>query len=131
MQVRSLSWVQPSAIPRTATFQAPSMGFSRQGYWSGLPLPSPVRKHEMIVSILITGKGYLGKYMTACILWLTDHPIISCPVSQSSFLPTQPKMLFSLPSDSLHFKYPHVVSFTNYYPHLLMFLSSVFVCMCV
>ena len=30
--------------PRTAAFQAPpSMGFSRQEYWSGVPLPSPHR----------------------------------------------------------------------------------------
>ena len=28
--------------PWTAAYQAPpSMGFSRQEYWSGLPLPSP------------------------------------------------------------------------------------------
>ena len=32
--------VQPSATPWTAAFQAPpSMGFSRQEYWSGVPLP--------------------------------------------------------------------------------------------
>ena len=31
--------------PWTAAHQAPlSMGFSRQEYWSGLPLPSPARK---------------------------------------------------------------------------------------
>ena len=31
-----------SAIPRTVVYQASlSMGFSRQEYWSGLPLPSP------------------------------------------------------------------------------------------
>ena len=30
------------ATPWTATYQAPpSMGFSRQEYWSGVPLPSP------------------------------------------------------------------------------------------
>jgi len=29
--------------PWTAAFQAPpSMGFSRQEYWSGMPLPSPI-----------------------------------------------------------------------------------------
>ena len=29
--------------PWTAAYQAPpSMGFSRQEYWSGVPLPSPV-----------------------------------------------------------------------------------------
>ena len=41
MKVKSLSHVRPSATPWTAAFQAPpSMGFSRQEYWSGVPLPS-------------------------------------------------------------------------------------------
>ena len=40
MKVKSLSYVRPSATPWTAAFQAPpSMGFSRQEYWSGVPLP--------------------------------------------------------------------------------------------
>ena len=30
-------------VPWTAAYQAPpSMGFSRQEYWSGVPLPSPI-----------------------------------------------------------------------------------------
>ena len=42
VKVKSLSRVQPSATPWTAAYQAPpSMGFSRQEYWSGVPLPSP------------------------------------------------------------------------------------------
>ena len=42
VKVKSLSPVRPSATPWTAAFQAPlSMGFSRQEYWSGVPLPSP------------------------------------------------------------------------------------------
>ena len=42
MKVKSLSRVRPSATPWTAPYQAPaSMGFSRQEYWSGVPLPSP------------------------------------------------------------------------------------------
>ena len=41
VKVKSLSRVWPSATPWTAAFQAPpSMGFSRQEYWSGVPLPS-------------------------------------------------------------------------------------------
>ena len=37
---KSLSRVQRSATPWTAAFQAPpSMGFARQEYWSGVPLP--------------------------------------------------------------------------------------------
>ena len=37
-----LSQVQLLAVPWTTTHQAPtSMGFSRQEYWNGLPLPPP------------------------------------------------------------------------------------------
>ena len=43
VKVKSLNHVRPSATPWTAAFQAPpSMGFSRQEYWSGVPLPSPL-----------------------------------------------------------------------------------------
>ena len=41
VKVKSLSCVQLLAIPWTAAYQAPlPVGFSRQEYWSGLPLPS-------------------------------------------------------------------------------------------
>ena len=41
-KVKSLSRVRPSATPWTAALQAPpSMRFSRQEYWSGMPLLSP------------------------------------------------------------------------------------------
>ena len=40
--MKSLSRVRLLATPWTAAHQAPlSMGFSRQEYWSGVPLPSP------------------------------------------------------------------------------------------
>ena len=42
VKVKSLSCVRLPATPWTAAYQAPpSMGFSRQEYWSGVPLPSP------------------------------------------------------------------------------------------
>ena len=49
MKVKSGSEVAQScptlATPWTAAYQAPpSMGFSRQKYWSGVPLPSPPPK---------------------------------------------------------------------------------------
>ena len=48
VKVRSLSHVRPSATPWTAALQAPlSMGFSRQEYWSGLPLPSPTIRFQI------------------------------------------------------------------------------------
>ena len=40
--MKSLSLVRLFETPWTAAYQAPpSMGFSRQEYWSGVPLPSP------------------------------------------------------------------------------------------
>ena len=48
--VQLLSRVRPSATPWTAAFQAPpSMGFSRQEYWSGVPLPSPNPNASLVV----------------------------------------------------------------------------------
>ena len=42
VKVKSLSRVQLFATLWTVAHQAPpSMGFSRQGYWRGLPFPSP------------------------------------------------------------------------------------------
>ena len=42
VKVKSLSRVRPSGTPWTAAHQAPpSMGFSRQEHWSGLPFPPP------------------------------------------------------------------------------------------
>ena len=42
VKVKSLSHAQLLVTPWTAGHQAPpSMGFSRQEYWSGVPLPSP------------------------------------------------------------------------------------------
>ena len=47
VKVKSLSRVQPLATPWTAAYQAPpSMGFSRQEYWSGVPLPSPTIPYD-------------------------------------------------------------------------------------
>ena len=48
MKVKSESEVAQSCLtfmtPWTAAHQAPlSMGFSRQEYWSGLPLPYPIK----------------------------------------------------------------------------------------
>ena len=63
-----------SATPWTAAHQAPpSMGFSRQEYWSGLPLPSPcdlkiiiIFNHEMMKLLLmfvsVITHFYLGAF---------------------------------------------------------------------
>ena len=47
VKVKSLSHVWLLAIPWTSAYQGPpSMGFSRQEYWNGLPLPSSKVKEE-------------------------------------------------------------------------------------
>ena len=61
VKVKSLSRVWPLAW--TAAYQAaPSMGFSRQEYWSGVPLPSPlltlftcIWKLNDAITLLISG----------------------------------------------------------------------------
>ena len=45
------SRVRLCATPETAAHQAPpSLGFSRQEHWSGLPFPSPMRESEVAQS---------------------------------------------------------------------------------
>ena len=51
VKVKSLSHVWLLATPWTAAYQAPpSMGFSRQEYWSGVPLPSLIREFRWMVN---------------------------------------------------------------------------------
>ena len=52
VKVKSLSRVRLFVTPRTAAYQvAPSMGFSRQGYWSGVPVPSPKNEPWALVKL--------------------------------------------------------------------------------
>ena len=45
--VNRISRVRLCATPQTAAHQAtPSMGFSRQEHWCGLPFPSPMHESE-------------------------------------------------------------------------------------
>ena len=47
VKVKSLSRVRLLETSWTVAYQAPpSMGFSREEYWSGVPLPSPSLGHR-------------------------------------------------------------------------------------
>ena len=67
VKVKSLSCVRLLGTPWTAAYQAPpSMGFSRQEYWSGVPLSSPVRSsisHQLlnyyVMSLFLNNLGLL------------------------------------------------------------------------
>ena len=55
VKVKSLSRVRLLATPWTAAYQAPPpVGFSRQEYWSGVPLPSLEAAYHMIIVIIPT-----------------------------------------------------------------------------
>ena len=60
VKVKSLSRVRLLATPWTAAYQAPpSMGFSRQEYWSGVPLPSLKTITINIINISIAPQKFL------------------------------------------------------------------------
>ena len=74
VKVKSLSCVRLLVTPWTATYQAPpSMGFSRQEYWSGVPLPSlfilcwlwkknyPINKNHKINKVVEGGVYFYNK----------------------------------------------------------------------
>ena len=54
VKVKLLSRARLLATPWTAAYQAPpSMGFSRQEYWSGLPLPSLMSMQKTVQKIFL------------------------------------------------------------------------------
>ena len=56
LHAQLLSHVQLFAAPRTLAHQAPlSMGFSRQEYWSGLPLPTPEDLSDLEIELPFLG----------------------------------------------------------------------------
>ena len=86
VKVKSLSRVRLFETPWTAAYQAPpSMGFSRQEYWSGLPLPSLNKAEE------------LGSNPSWVTCWLCDLGQVaqSCPTFRDP-------MDCSLPGSSAH-----------------------------
>ena len=73
MKVKSLSRVRLLATPWTAAYQAPpSMGFSRQEYWYGLPLLSPVYCYPAyltsIQGILCEMPGWMNRKLASKLL---------------------------------------------------------------
>ena len=77
-KVKSLSHVRLLVTSWTTACQAPpSMGFSRQEYYSGLPSPSPLIQD---IYIKITPKKYVCFYTANYknIIYILDNPIPYC-----------------------------------------------------
>ena len=71
---KSLSRVQLFATPRIAAYPAPpSMGFSRQEYWSGVPLPSPTRPYYYVAKDLFPSVSFTQDIMFAFQQKTTRH----------------------------------------------------------
>ena len=71
VKVKLLSRVRLLATPWTAAYQAPpSMGVSRQEYWSGVPLPSP---HCSSMCIFQKIGLLLTKIYQVCFLWVWQN----------------------------------------------------------
>ena len=76
VKVKSLSRVQLFVTPWTAAYQAPPyMGFSRQEYWSGVSVPSPLCKAASCLNIhfsscllhfVVLKKVFIFTYLFGC-----------------------------------------------------------------
>ena len=76
MKVKSLSRVRLFVTPWTAAYQAPpSMGFSRQEYWSGVLLPSPSKSIVELLWILSLSLSLSDVFS----LGQDQHRMILCP----------------------------------------------------
>ena len=78
VKVKSLSRVRLCATPWTAAHQAPpSMGFSRQEYWSGLPFPSPIMLHRYC---FFTGGRFVATvhWASLLVLFFQQHLLTLC-----------------------------------------------------
>ena len=74
-EVKSLSRVWLFVTPWTVAYQAPlSMRFSRQEYWSGVPLPSPQ------ASLSIINSQSLHKLMPIELVLRSNHLILCHPL---------------------------------------------------
>ena len=70
VKVKSLSRVWLLATPWTAAHQAPpSMGFSRQEYWSGVPLPSPITSYALPINVQLVKAMVFPVVMCGCESW--------------------------------------------------------------
>ena len=75
----SLSRVRLFATPWIVAYQAPpSMGFSRQEYWSGVQLPSPNMLSRLVITFLPRSKHLLISW-----LQLTSAVILEPPKIKS------------------------------------------------
>ena len=130
-KVKSLSHVQLSATPWTTAYQAPpSMGFSRQEYWSGLPLPSPESKFNPL--LIWPPKAFAAEIIPSFLhhlfsphYWIMPLAVIYLVLNLPLLIPIASQLIFhfSIPLHSLtsrktcyhHFPFFHETIHSGFY----------------
>ena len=113
--MKSLSHVQLFETPWTAAYQAPPcMGFSRQEYWSGVPLPSPSISHSLLKLIFIESVMRFNNLILCrpLLLLLSIFPSMRVFSNESVFRIRWPKywsFSFNISPSNEH---PGLISFT-------------------
>ena len=80
----SLSHVRLLETPWTAAHQAPpSMGFSRQEYWSGVPLPSPKKHQKRKINVIKEDKFYFVEIIIEMLLLGSVYVLITSLVDST------------------------------------------------
>ena len=102
VKVKSLSRVRLLATPWTAAHQAPpSMGFSRQEYWSGVPLPSPGE----LLRCTFKSRGVHSWYAMCRAptkeAWGEQGPVLKSPLVNNQLVKSVVKSVISVASESL------------------------------
>ena len=124
MKGKSLSRVRLLVTPWTAVHQAPpSMGFSRQEYWSGVPLPSPspiLVSHFQCVGVLacIFHCIHFSLHAQTARSWNTPDPGLCHLLHGESCTPSMYRVS-QLHSTTVLPEYPVLPSFTGSV-HVLM-----------
>ena len=121
VKVKSLSYVWLFSTPWTAAHQVPpSMGFSRQEYWSGLPLPTPILTLCVYIYIYIY---ILYKYVnsSAFVSWIYILHFNWQYDFKIWFLNHKYNMIFLKKLLSSSIKFENLVSVQSYSPFSLIF----------
>ena len=81
VKLKTFSHVQLFATPWTEAHQAPlPMGFSRQEYWSGVPLPSPIYSAMSTISKLINTSTFSHHHrVCVCVCVCVCVPVLRSP----------------------------------------------------